>query len=597
MAVGTLDSIPTLKPGVIVERLRDTISPEERAILLGADGKTPLRELAGRIGVAREAARDAATRLVERSLLLLLNPEDEDQADREAERTRVVPGMHYFEGLDALPLKGVAPRDEVVKFLVKLHRDRVTGILRVARPRRAPEETDYYKNIYLRGGRIIDCRTHPFQAGECLGRVLQRSGRLDEKVVLHSLRVVKEKHVLQGQALIEIGAVSPKFLEIALQSQLEIKISEILEWERSMYEFAPKAEFSDRVARIDVSLPYVLFNAIWKRYPLPAIIERIDRYREKYVGKVEKPLFAIDDFQFERIFGKFWEEILDRDMPLKRLLIVSNLKREQTYRAVFGLYSTGMIEFLLASRVDPMLALADRLNQQMKDLERRKHFDALTVHWSADGPMIDRAYAKRMEDLHRAADGTDGLIRHLYDEILRMTEKAYQAISTTEGRKTYREKVYDQYFLEFNSDIFRQKGESFLFTKDEYDHAIEELQSAIEVYPREGEYHAVLGLALFTKYHPGDRDQVARARDLVAQGIRMHPRSDVVHLCEGLMYKREGRFAEATRSLARAFELNPRNRFAEVELKSLTRGVSDKERDEAIQEYLDARKPKKGEEE
>ena len=597
MAVGTLDSIPSLKPGVNIEHLRDVISPEERAILIGADGKTPLRLLAEQVGVAREAAREAATRLVARNLLLLLAPEEEDRADREAERTRVVPGMRYLDGLDDVPLKGVIRRDEMAKLVVKLHLDRVTGILRVARPKRAPEEADYYKNVYVREGRIIDCRTHPFQAGECLGRVLQRSGRLDEKVVVQSLKLVKERGLLQGQALVEMGAVSPRFLEVALQSQLEIKVAEVLEWDGPAYEFAPKPEFSDRVARIESRLPYLLFNAIWKRYPLPALIERVDRYREKYVGKAEKPPFGIDEFQFERIFGKFWEEILDRDMPLKRLLIVSNQKKEQTYRAIFGLCSTGMIEFLLASREDPMLALAAKLEGQLKNIERRSYFDALTVHWSADGEMIDRAYAKRMDELKRASAGADGLARHLYDQILRLTEKAYDAIRTPEGRKSYREKIYDPYFLEFNSDIFRQKGESFLFTKDEYGSAIEELESAIEVYPREGEYFALLGLALFYKHYPRGQDEMARARELVAKGARMHARSDVVHLCEGLMLKREGRFAEATRALARAVELNKHNRFAEVELQSLTRGVTEKERAEAIQSYLDSRAPKKGEEE
>lgn len=584
MAVGTLESIPILKPGVVLAHMQDTLSETEKKLLNNLDGKTVLSELAVEVGLPKELARQTAQKLVERQLLLLLVPEGMDEEDKES---RVdLPGMRYLDDLDTVSLKGSTKRHEIAKLLVKIHLDGLTGILRVNRPKLLDEDEAYYKNIYFLKGNIIDCRTHPFQASECLGRVLQRAGRLSDKEVVNSLRNVKSEGILQGAALVKSGFIKPDFLQVALQNQLELKIGEIFEWESCYHEFASRDGFSTKIARIDCSLAYLLFNALWKHYPINEVEKQIEVFAKKYLGKTKDPPFSVAALQFDKVLGKFWTDVLDRDMMFKRLLIISSLNKAQTYQTLLGLYSLGMIEILHESRQDPLEEMSNRLYEMIKSLERQSYFDVLSIHWSANGEMIEEAYRRKRQDVLDEMKGHTDVIKMLFEQVLKLVEKAYQGISTVALRKSYRVKIYDSVFLEFNSDIFRQKGESYLFTKDEHDKAIDELESAIEVYDKEGEYYTLLGLALFYRYYPKDQEQVMRARELIAQGIRMHPESEVVHLCEGLMYKHENRLQNAAKSLKKAFKMNPKNNFARVELESLTGKVSEAERQKAIREFL-----------
>jgi len=253
------------------------------------------------------------------------------------------------------------------------------------------------------------------------------------------------------------------------------------------------------------------------------------------------------------------------------------------------MYLTGMVDFFQDTREDKSLARIEELQQRMKIIGRESKFDVLGVHWTSNDEKIRLGYEKRIAEQKRMLAKADGLERHLQERLIEDFKNAYESIKTVELRRQYRNKIFDPDFIVFGSDILRSKGESFLFTKEETDLAIEELATAIEVYEKDGEYYSVLGLAYFYKYYQRDIAKTEEARRNIRKGYSMKPDSEISNLCMGLMFKREKRKDKAAEYLSKVIEINPRNRFAILELEEVKSGKIIANKEEAIRDFLNRR--------
>ena len=369
--------IPVVRPTVDVRALGDQVDETERRLLGVIDGLTSIAKLAREVNLPRQTAARAAIALQERGFLDLITPasglgDDDD-----------LPPLRYLDNLRTFPLSGAAFRFDYVRLILKIRLERRTGILRLTRPKTASAPDERFKNLYFLNGRLIDARSHPFRAEECLGRMLQRANRIEQGDVIRSLKEVKSRGVRQGEALVELGAMSPEILHRALETQIQIKLNEVFTWDAAEYEFAPRPGFSDKIARIDVRLGYVLFNIVWRTYPFEELRNILERLRQMIAGRTTNPPFPVAEFNFERHMGRFWYETLARDLRVKRILIVSSLDKDNTYRSLFGLYQLGMISFYSGEYDDPSQQTTARLREELLALRQRSHFDALGVHWTA----------------------------------------------------------------------------------------------------------------------------------------------------------------------------------------------------------------------
>jgi len=284
---------------------------------------------------------------------------------------------------------------------------------------------------------------------------------------------------------------------------------------------------------------------------------------------------------------KFCTIAMEKDTPLQRLLIVTNLKADHTARVVWALYLTGMLGFYQDSREDRGAALIVELNERLKTLQRETYFDALHIHWTADSPTVERLYARLAAEMERAIAATEGLAQQLNKSIFDIINTAYQTLRSREGRRAYRLKRFDEEFILNGAEILRQKGESYLFTKEDPEQAIRELEQAIEVNDRNGEYYAELGLALFQRDYGGRGRGVAEGRELLRKGGAMEPNSEAVHLCFAIMYRTENQNGKALQSLERVREINPKNNFARIVINEIRRGERSNEREEAVRQFVE----------
>jgi tetratricopeptide (TPR) repeat protein len=471
--------------------------------------------------------------------------------------------------------------DSFFSLVNRLHGERRSGILRVHRDART------CKAIYFDLGSLVNISSTPFSAAECLGRLIERAGYIDQKKVVESLVAAKGSGRRQGEELVAMGAIRRDLLGAMLSVQVEYKAAEILEWGRGFWTFEEASSLFDRVSRIETSVPRLLFNLVWKRYPAARLADQLRQRGEMYVGKTEAPIYELDEFGFGAALRKFVTIAIEKDSPLKRVLVVSNLKPEQTQRMLWALYLTGMMGFYDDSREDRGAALIVDLNNELKTVEREPYFDILHIHWTADTAMVEKSYARLSAEMEHAIATTDGLARQLKERIYDYVKTAYEALRTKEGRRAYRLRRFDEDFVIFGAEILRQKGESYLFTKEDPVQAIQEFEGAIEVNDRNGEYYAELGLALFLRDYGGRGRGVDEGRQLLRKGVAMASQSEVVHLCLAMMHRTERQYAKALSSLERVLQINPQNRFARIVANEIRSGEKSAEHEAAVKQFVE----------
>jgi tetratricopeptide (TPR) repeat protein len=464
-----------------------------------------------------------------------------------------------------------------------LHAEKRTGVLRLY------ADAEHYKVLFFEHGQLLNVLSVPFDAAECLGRVLQRAGYLSQEKVIESLQRAKTSGHKQGEELLAMGAIRKDLLFEMLRVHIEVKMTAVMEWGGGRWTFHDTGDAPSRVTRIDLDLPRLLFNLLWKRYPGDQLQQKVRRFGDRFVGAVVNPPFDVDDFGFGDAFRKFCQIAMEKDNPLKRLLIVSNLKPDQSIRMIWAMHLTGMLGFFDESREDKSLARIEDLKNQLKVIERETLFDVLHVHWTATDHMVEKAYQQRTTELERALARASGLEEELNKTLLQHVKKAYATLKGRDSRREYRQVIYDDDFIVFNSDILRQKGESYLFTKDSIELAVPEFESALEVYDKNGEYWSELGLAYFVRDYPRNMQGAEEARRLIKRGLSMAPSSEIVHLCLGLMYRHEKKNKQAVEALERVLQINASNKFAKILIDEINTGVKSEDYEQVVKDFVDRR--------
>lgn len=593
-----LKQVPKLNTQIDFTRLPVAIDDTEILVLSRVNGLIGIGELSEAYKLDHLEMERIVAKLVKNNLIFFDDPRvrrelvaEIDETRSYEEHTALVDEMPEVETkkIDRefeAPAKGKEygtwDLDSVFDLINRCHMDHQTGILRLF------FEPGHYKALFFEDGELANVSSVPFEPSECLGRILQRAGRLTQDKVVKSLERSRASGKLQGEELVAMGALRRDLLPEMLRVQIEAKLAEIMQYGEGKWEFQIMPELPPRISRIQLDLPRLLFAMIWKHYPFDRLEEHLKSRKDSYIGRLERTVYPIEDFSFGKSIEKFCS-ILEKDSQFKRLLIVGHLKPDQTYRVIWALYLTGMIDFYEDTREDKSIVRIQDLRDELKRIDRESLFEVLGVHWTTNDEMVQKAYRKRIAEQQMVIKKTEGLEQHLNKKLIEHIEEAYEALKTIDLRREYREKIFDEDFIVFGSDILRQKGESFLFTKEEMSEAVSELESAIEVYDKDGEYWSTLGLAYFYKFYPRDVRKYEEARQMIRKGLSISPQSEVSNLCLGLMFKRERRNTQAVEQLKKVVKINPRNRFARIEIEEVETGKTSIDRDKAVREFVDRR--------
>jgi uncharacterized protein DUF4388 len=440
------DQVPTLNTKIDFTNLPVALDESDVFVLSRVNGMLSLGDIAAATRLERLALERIIGKLAKSDLILFPNPHAKKELLDEvygSGKKEEFPGEHEIEQVKhetgELPRakRPVAPvenpenveagkwdRRNLFTILTNLFTNQRTGVLRLMR------DKDSFKALFFDHGELVNAATVPFKAGETLGRVVQRAGLVEQHHVIESLRRAKQSGRLQGEELVELGVIKQDRLDEMLKVHLEVKLSEVVDWGEGTYTFQPLAELPGKIVHVALDFPRLLFNLIWKRYPVDEIKVELDERIEKFVGTAERPLFEVADFGFGEGLEKFCKIVDERDSQVKRLLVVTNLKGDQTFRMIWAMYLLGVNEFFDRSREDRTMARIHELSEEIKVAEKGTLFDVLGVHWTANDERIQEVFRRRKIDQEAAVRNSVGLEQQLNRKLMENIERAFRAQGT-----------------------------------------------------------------------------------------------------------------------------------------------------------------------
>jgi len=472
--------------------------------------------------------------------------------------------------------------------LHQLHGLRANGVLLLRSGRRK-------KGVQFREGRPVAIRSNLLD--ECLGNLLVRMRVIDRDTLQESLRRMKRGEGLQGQILVAMEVLSESELMEALRYQTEEKLYEIFEWREGEFEFRRGARLVDAsTLPTDRSPASIIVEGVRSRLPL----EIVDRALREAAGATvvagEIPFYRFQDIGTGATHRGLLER-LGQGVAMRELLDAEEAER----RALYGFLMAGLVELRNSGRAPGHAASSPRstpsspgpatpspppaqavreapprtrppepddagvraeLAAMAERMRGRNFFEILGVPTTADDGQVRRAYVDLAKRTHPDRySGCSEAVRRLAEEVFGLVSQAHERLAEERGREDYRAELargereaeaLEEGRRALAAEQVFQRGEAALRAK-RHTEAYEAFRQAVELYPEEGEYLALLG---WTRYVTAPDDPRARseARRALKRAAALAPDSEKPYLFLGLLCKGIGRIEQAERMFLRAVD-------------------------------------------
>lgn len=595
-----LEQIPKITTGVDFAALGETLSEREATIISRVNGLISLKEMATGLGIPFRDVTQLATGLLKRELICFEDPRvaqevlgslKEEEVDEPSPRPEAAAGASAVgavaraEGAQEAVIRpldsGKWDIHSIFSTIIKIYTDNATGLLRIHNDR------GRHKSLYFDQGELVQVLSHPFDPGQCLGRILQRAGRLPKDMVIESLKRAKTSGQKQGEELVRMGQVRRTALPEILVKQIEVKLRDILDWGSGHWEFYALPDLVAKITHVEIPLSRLLFNVIFKYYDFKKKLDVDLQIKRKFIGAVDPPPFLMDTFNLTENTELLWDSIKAKDNPFQRLLIVGKLNVDNLAKFVWTMHLCGMILILDQPRISERDIRIKKLSERLRFIGRESYFDVVGIHWTRNTQEIKQAYELSHAEQLELLETSEGTEKSLREQLIAAMEKGYRIIKSKDTRDSYRKQIYDDMFIEYSSDLLRQKGESFLFTKEDYETAIREMEGALEIWDANAEYYSVLGLAVFLDNFPKNTQRYSEGRRTLLRGYRDSNTAEVSNICMGIMYREERKNHQAIEFLGKVLKINEKNRFAQILIQEIKTGKKHDDRERAIKEFLE----------
>ena len=215
----------------------------------------------------------------------------------------------------------------------------------------------------------------------------------------------------------------------------------------------------------------------------------------------------------------------------------------------------------------------ENLSKTLKWMSHQHRFKILDAHESLTTEELEERYQNRREGFdpdNRRYKPMPEDIRNLAREICQVIDEAWQFLRDEPRRIEYRRGIFGESNLALEADVQFKKGDVLLFWKREPEGAIPLYMSAIDLYPKNPDYHAALGLAVYR----ANRKRLGEALGHIERGIRLRGESELPYMYLGMIYRDEGARQKAADAFKKALQVNPRSKDARALLERLLRGAS-----------------------
>ena len=484
------------------------------------------------------------------------------------------------------------------ELLAELYRWKASGALLLRRGR-------VKKIVYLKDGYPISVKSNLLS--ECLGKVMVRERMITEAQCERSLELMRSSGRMQGTVLIEMGLISPHNLVYALELQLRTKLLEIFGWQEGSFQFTPRTELPSQTVTLDGTTASLIVDGVLTRWTAERARACLGPVSGYYVAPSADPLYRFQELDLSPT-GEAFVSAIDGRKTVDQLVRFGSVPEETAWKLLYALKAAQVVDLSEVRREEPEVAqdgalpkkkvrpppmkkraggkallpevaglagrvssasdraLKKKLRSDLEEMRRQTYFEILGVSREADTEEIRKAFFSLAREYHpdKIAGSMADEVRQLAGEIYDLVTRAYETLSDEEERSAYLQQISSgPRKREMSDEVSKilaaegkfQRGETYL-RKGRWEEAHKAFAEAVELYPKEGEFHAFLGWALF-QTAPQDPTVTEKALDHIMNAIQLNPKLDRAYLFLGYVYKALGRADKAEKQFEKAIQCNP----------------------------------------
>ena len=234
-----------------------------------------------------------------------------------------------------------------------------------------------------------------------------------------------------------------------------------------------------------------------------------------------------------------------------------------------------------------------RLRQELVRIKNAENaFEALGVHWDADGSEYRKAYFGMAGELHpdRWGQHTDEH-KELASEVLAHLNEYWELVGEEDKRKAYIDSVI--HGIKTEDELAMEKVRAILDAEDRFKQGLalhhrgdvvkshEIFREIFEMVPEEAEFRAYYGFTTFKLNWATDKEKAQDGVVMIKAAIDDHVKLDAGWVLLGLVFRTTGQNKKALGAFKKALEMNPSNTEAEREYRRSMRDAAGEKKKEA----------------
>jgi len=137
------------------------------------------------------------------------------------------------------------------------------------------------KIVYFRSGLPTHVRSNLLD--ECLGQLLLRKKRIGRATLEESIRRTQAGDGLQGEILIDMGALSPIEVSETLAGQASEKLYDLFGWRQGSFRLASNVEPPRDGMSIELGLPEIVYEGVCAAMPATLLLDLLTPHLEHFV--------------------------------------------------------------------------------------------------------------------------------------------------------------------------------------------------------------------------------------------------------------------------------------------------------------------------
>jgi DNA-binding response OmpR family regulator/DnaJ-domain-containing protein 1 len=430
-----------------------------------------------------------------------------------------------------------------------------------------------HKVLILERGRPSAIRSNA--TSETFGRFLLDRGRIDRTAYEESKRRIKAGHKQQGDALVELGALTAEQLTTELRTHAAAKLLEIFSWVEG------EAWFEEDLTRVSFT------SALEGWTPRLAILRGVKQVPQARLIAALGPFASCPVERTDAVLEEREQRVPAVAALLEQIRKPCAVRELMTEHAagLYGLWLVGAVRLPLRVMDTPAQArstgtrpaLASKrgaeLQAKLTALGNQSYFEVLGVPDSAVTRDIQSAYMKLAKLYHpdrHAAEPDD--VKRVAAEIFALLTLARDTLSDESRRASYQRQLAGEpdpdtprvdHVIQAEK-LFRD-GEALL-KKKEYAAALQKFSGARELDSSEGEFHALYGWTYFVANRevPG-AERIAI--DALERAISLAPESPKGYYYLAQLYQAVGQQEQARKFLRKVLAMDPEHAEAQAALR------------------------------